>query len=102
MKNFISCLVLSFVFGVCLSAEPEGAVTVGNNSVIPVNEGESFSGKKALGLDVKVLNLLDQFEKAHPELKVTGWSVQGSYTNVFGGYATVRCIYVHHEPHEKK
>lgn len=67
-------------------------ITVGNHSYIPINarQIEVLSTK----LVPTILNLLDAFEKKHPNLEVTGWDLlqsQADSSSVYG-------LWVDHKP----
>ncbi len=70
-------------------------VTVGNHSYVPLNiDGEAKDNVQ------NILGALDAFEKAHPELEVTSWSLlsrQASYST----YGYTYGIWVNHRPRSK-
>lgn len=71
----------------------DAVVTVGNHSYIPINV-HMGSGNLVNDMVPTILNLLDNFEKKHPELEVTGWNIQQDQrgnNNVYG-------LWVNHKP----
>lgn len=66
--------------------------TVGNHSYLPINRGVNADSMAS-----EILRMLDAFEKFHPELKVTSWSIEKQQD----AYLTGRYVYglwVNHEP----
>ena len=71
------------------------AVTVGNHTYVPLN----FFGEAAYHVP-KILGTLDAFEKAHPELEVTSWSLS-NHPATSTTYARVNGIWLNHRPRTK-
>lgn len=70
--------------------------TLGNHSYIPMN---------VVGCDDEcagiILVVLNQFEKAHPELDVTSWNPVNRSSS-YGTSANLSGLWVNHRPREKK
>ena len=70
-----------------LKYDPNAVVTRGNNSWIPLN----LYDDKARS----VLEVLDAYEKAHPELEIVSWTLQMSSISD-GAHNYIYGIWVHH------
>lgn len=70
------------------------AVTRGNHTYVPVN---AFSYPP--GFHVRLLELVEAFEQAHPELEVSCFNVEASETNFRNPY--IHGLWLHHRPKPK-
>jgi hypothetical protein len=73
---------------------PKVGVTVGNHSYIYINK-DGKPGEKA----EMILLLLDSFEKAHPELEVTGWKID-KQPQAYGTPSFIFGMWIDHRPRQ--
>jgi hypothetical protein len=80
-----------------------GERTVGNHSYVDVfekNNGQYVSkdlyDRLSLKEAIKLLIIIDKFEKEHPELQITNWRAE--YHIMEGENASIQGIWIDHKP----
>lgn len=72
--------------------------TVGNHSYIPLNiQAENVGSEIPSDHVVEILNVLDAFESAHPELEIIGWSIEKNQP-AHGTPGVIFGLWVNHRP----
>lgn len=99
--SILAAMTIGFVEGKKMQAQKvaetagknpsQSSITIGNNSFVALDLRSHISDIKVAG---KVLDAVDAFEKAHPELKILEWNLERQP----GSYIFVHGIWIHHEP----
>jgi len=84
-----------------ISNSLEDVETIGNHTYIRLNWYETSSTKYPASLSHSrakdILRVLNEFEKAHQDLKITGWKLQDNF-NAVATRSQVFGIWVDHQP----